>query len=258
MEKVLVPISYSVYNGYNSHAEYMIEVTDGTRNRATLMPGRHSPPLDAEIDAAEPLKRPKKSRKRASPENAQSALTEEESSLSPSPVPKSTPPENLNTPAFAAPSTLSDPTGPTQGNDLTASTAEDLLDIPAAPTQGPGPTTFAGIAFHHDSEAEFGRLLDYYGIEWQYEPNQFPLQWRDDRPIEMFAPDFYLTEYDLYIELTTMRQALVRRKNRKLRLLRALYPEINVKLLYRRDYQRLLERFGIRPDGELDAEQTPE
>lgn len=109
------------------------------------------------------------------------------------------------------------------------------------------------IDYHHDSEAEFGRLLDYYGIEWQYEPHQFPLEWRDGRPIVMFTPDFYLPEYDLYIELTTMRQSLVRRKNRKLRLLRALYPEINIKLLYRRDYNRLLQRFGIAPE-ELDAE----
>ena len=59
-------------------------------------------------------------------------------------------------------------------------------------------------------------MLTYYGIEWQYEPNQFPLQWHEGRPTEMFSPDFYLPEYDLYIELTTMRQALVRRKNRKL------------------------------------------
>ena len=103
--------------------------------------------------------------------------------------------------------------------------------------------------YHHNSEVEFSRLLDYYGIEWRYEPRQFPLQWRDGRPTEMFTPDFYLPEFDLYIELTTMRQSLVRRKNRKLRLLRALYPEINIKLLYRRDYQRILERFSIRPDS---------
>lgn len=113
----------------------------------------------------------------------------------------------------------------------------------------------AEVDYHHDSEAEFSRLLDYYGIEWQYEPHQFPLEWRDGRPIVMFTPDFYLPEYDLYIELTTMRQSLVRRKNRKLRLLRALYPEINIKLLYRRDYHRLLQRFGIKPE-ELDAEAT--
>jgi hypoxanthine phosphoribosyltransferase len=113
--------------------------------------------------------------------------------------------------------------------------------------------TIGGIDFHHASEAEFARLLNYYGIEWLYEPHQFPLQWRDGRPTEMFSPDFYLVEYDLYIELTTMRQSLVRRKNRKLRLLRALYPEINIKLLYRRDYHRLLERFGIKPE-EIEAE----
>ncbi|HEY0069844.1 MAG TPA: hypothetical protein VGE04_07750 [Chloroflexia bacterium] len=123
--------------------------------------------------------------------------------------------------------------------------------IEASPKQGI--ITVGGIDFHHASEAEFARLLDYYGIDWQYEPNQFPLQWRDGHPVEMFRPDFYLPEYDLYIELTTMRQALVRRKNRKLRLLRALYPEINIKLLYRRDYQRLLERFGIKPE-EIEAE----
>ncbi|HEX8220494.1 MAG TPA: hypothetical protein VF914_14955 [Chloroflexia bacterium] len=128
------------------------------------------------------------------------------------------------------------------------------LEVPSQePTTKQGIITVGGIDFHHASEAEFARLLNYYGIDWQYEPHQFPLQWRDGRPVEMFRPDFYLTEYDMYIELTTMRQALVRRKNRKLRLLRALYPEINIKLLYRRDYQRLLERFGIRPE-EFEAE----
>jgi hypothetical protein len=126
--------------------------------------------------------------------------------------------------------------------------------ISASPTGGV--IVVDGVEFHHASEAEFARLLSYYGIEWQYEPNQFPLRWQEGRPVEMFSPDFYLTEYDLYIELTTMRQSLVRRKNRKLRLLRALYPEINIKLLYRRDYQRLLERFGIKPE-EIEAEMPP-
>jgi hypothetical protein len=129
---------------------------------------------------------------------------------------------------------------------------------PGAEASPPGGVIMVrGIPFHHASEAEFARLLNYYGIEWQYEPHQFPLQWRDGRPTEMFTPDFYLTEYDLYIELTTMRQSLVRRKNRKLRVLRALYPDVNIKLLYRRDYQRLLERFGIRSE-ELEAEMPPE
>ncbi len=116
-----------------------------------------------------------------------------------------------------------------------------------------GVITVGGIDFHHASEAEFARLLNYYGIEWEYEPHQFALQWRDGKAVEMFTPDFYLTEFDMYIELTTMRQSLVRRKNRKLRLIRALYPEISIKLLYRRDYHRLLERFGI-PHEVIEAE----
>jgi hypothetical protein len=135
----------------------------------------------------------------------------------------------------------------------TEAATEDVTEDVTEATTKQGIITVGGIDFHHASEAEFARLLNYYGIDWQYEPHQFPLQWRDGRPVEMFRPDFYLTEYDLYIELTTMRQALVRRKNRKLRLLRALYPEINIKLLYRRDYQRLLERFGIRHE-EIEAE----
>ena len=99
--------------------------------------------------------------------------------------------------------------------------------------------------FSHPAEEEFARLLDFYGVEWQYEPRAFPLEWREGRVTRMFRPDFYLPEFDLYIEITLMKQALVRRKNRKLRLLRELYPEVNIKLLYRRDFRRLLSGFGL-------------
>src|SRR5438552_8561468 len=58
----------------------------------------------------------------------------------------------------------------------------------------------------------------------------------------MFTPDFYLPEHDLYIELTTMKQSLVTPKNRKRPMLRELYPELNVRLLYRKDYQQLLAK----------------
>jgi hypoxanthine phosphoribosyltransferase len=61
---------------------------------------------------------------------------------------------------------------------------------------------------------------------------------------EMFTPDFYLPEHDLYIELTTMKQSLVTPKNRKLRMVRELFPDLNVRLLYRKDYQQLLAKAG--------------
>ncbi len=98
--------------------------------------------------------------------------------------------------------------------------------------------------FANLAEVEFAKLLSFYTIEWQYEPHSFPLRWLDGRVVEMFTPDFYLPEYDLYIELTTMKQKLVTRKNRKMRLIREVYPDINIKLLYRKDFQRLAGMFG--------------
>jgi hypothetical protein len=104
-------------------------------------------------------------------------------------------------------------------------------------------------------EEEFAGLLDYYRIEWQYEPRSFALRWDDEgRVVEAFTPDFYLPEQDLFVELTSMKQSLVNRKNRKLRLLRELYPEVNVKLLYRGDCQELLAKHGSDALMQTEAE----
>ncbi len=100
--------------------------------------------------------------------------------------------------------------------------------------------------FAHPAEAEFARVLDFYRVRWRYEPRQFALEWHPDgTTAKMFAPDFYLTDFDLYAELTTQKQALVTRKTAKLRRLRELYPDINIRLFYRKDLQRFLARFGI-------------
>ena len=105
------------------------------------------------------------------------------------------------------------------------------------------------VRFAHESEAEFARLLDFYGVPWNYEPSTFVLREEEGRLLEAFTPDFYLPEFDLYIELTTLRQRLVTYKNRKLRQLRERYPEIKIKLLYRKDFFKLLQRYGIEPRG---------
>lgn len=99
--------------------------------------------------------------------------------------------------------------------------------------------------FAHASEAELARILDYYGIAWHYEPDVFPISWTPDGTVaECFAPDFYLPEIDLYVELTTLKQSLVRKKNRKLRWMRQLYPEVRVKLFYARDFRALMVKYG--------------
>ena len=103
--------------------------------------------------------------------------------------------------------------------------------------------------FVHPAEVEFAAFLDFYRIRWQYEPKSFPLRWRDGRVAEMLTPDFYLPEQDLYVELTTMKQALVTRKNRKIRRLHELYPNVNVVLVHRKAFHEVLGRFGY---GSID------
>lgn len=101
------------------------------------------------------------------------------------------------------------------------------------------------VPFAHASEAELARILDYYGIAWSYEPYAFPILWNvDGAVVESFAPDFYLPDLDLYIELTTLKQSLVRKKNRKLRRLRELYPDVQIKLFYARDFRALMLKYG--------------
>ena len=104
------------------------------------------------------------------------------------------------------------------------------------------------VRFAHRSEAEFAKILDFYGIRWEYEPRSFPLEWDErGRVVESFNPDFYLPELDLFIELTTLKQSLVTRKNRKLRRLRELYPGVHIKIFYGRDFRQLLLKYGLQP-----------
>ena len=113
-------------------------------------------------------------------------------------------------------------------------TAETVAEAPRRPT-----------AFAHASEAELARILTYYDVAWEYEPDTFPIGWTLEGDVaESFSPDFYLPELDLYVELTTLKQSLVRKKNRKLRRLRELYPDVRIKLFYARDFRMLLLKFG--------------
>jgi hypothetical protein len=89
-------------------------------------------------------------------------------------------------------------------------------------------------------------VLDYYRIPWEYEPRTFILEENEDgKVVEAFTPDFYLPEQDLYVEITVMKQSLVTRKNRKLRKLRERYPDVKIKLFYKRDIERLAQRFRL-------------
>jgi cytidylate kinase len=101
-------------------------------------------------------------------------------------------------------------------------------------------------SFAHPSEEIFANLLDFYRIAWEYEPRSFPIQWdRDGKVSESFTPDFHLPEFELYVELTTMKQSLVTKKNRKVKLLRELYPHINIQVFYQKDFENLIFKYGL-------------
>jgi hypoxanthine phosphoribosyltransferase len=133
---------------------------------------------------------------------------------------------------------------------IAAPAAEGSAAEPEA--NGASPEGHKQPRFAHPSEEEFAAILDFYRIEWEYEPRTFQLTWDEaGHPLESFTPDFYLPAFDLYVELTTLKQSLVTKKNRKLRRIRELYPEINIKLFYGRDFRSLMTKYGL-------AEEEPE
>lgn len=122
--------------------------------------------------------------------------------------------------------------------------ADELLDDLTG--QLPLSDKVARTSFAHPSERVAAQILDYYRIAWEYEPTTFPLEWdKHGNVLASFSPDFYLPELDVYIELTTMSQKLVTKKNRKVRRLKELYPEVSIKILYQRDFRKLLFKYGI-------------
>jgi len=113
-------------------------------------------------------------------------------------------------------------------------------------------TTTTPPKFSHPTEQAFAKILDFYGIQWQYEPRTFPLAWDDAGNITAaFAPDCYLPEQDLYVEITTLRPKLANYKIRRMRRMKELYPEINVKLFKRREMHKLMVKFGLEQEAEM-------
>ncbi len=110
------------------------------------------------------------------------------------------------------------------------------------------PSSHAALAeqFAHPSERDVAALLNLYGIAWAYEPVEFPLDVDESgRVTRAFRPDFYLPEFDVYLEVTVLEQRLVTRKNRKVRDVRDRYPGVEIDVLYRRQVLDLLERHGL-------------
>ena len=96
--------------------------------------------------------------------------------------------------------------------------------------------------FAHPVEREIARLFDEHGIAWKYEPCTFVFERGERGEVrEAFTPDFYLPEFDLFVECTVMRQALTNRRRRKAPRARP-RAGVTVEVLFRRDITRLARR----------------
>jgi hypoxanthine phosphoribosyltransferase len=204
-------------------------------------------PPEAEADAEVKPKRKRGTRggqRRKKTEKATAAVAAEE----PPPKPKAeTKPRRKRVSRSKKAASESVPSAVAARPPLTARRA--IVPVTGAPT-GDVPAPFA-----HPAEYEFARVLDFYGIQWQYEPRSFPLRWEYGHVAEAFTPDFYLPDLNMYVEVTTLKTGLTGEKNRKMRLLKELYPEVNIKLLKKRDYLRLLAKYGY---GPMAPEQVPD
>ena len=127
--------------------------------------------------------------------------------------------------------------------------SEVVATFSGVPSEQPDFQAFCGASqpvFANQAELECAKILDYYGVPWQYEPTTFVLaEDADGRCLEGFTPDFYLPDQDLYVEVTVMKQALVTKKNRKVRKLQERYPGVRIKLFYKRDIERLAQRYRL-------------
>lgn len=123
------------------------------------------------------------------------------------------------------------------------------------PSPSPGSALpHEGVEFVHNAERQLAKLFDFYGVAWEYEPRTFVLDVDEaGNTTRAFTPDFYLPAQDLYIEITTLRQELVTKKNAKLRRLRELHPEVQVRVIYQRDYLGLLAKYGLEEPEQWQA-----
>lgn len=102
------------------------------------------------------------------------------------------------------------------------------------------------VDFAHSSERQLALLLDFYEVAWEYEPRAFAIAWDDQgMPAKMFRPDFWLPEEQRFIEVTTMDQKLVTKKNGKVKALRRHHPQVDCTILYQRDYLHLVIKYGL-------------
>lgn len=91
------------------------------------------------------------------------------------------------------------------------------------------------IYFYSRWEANIARLFNYSDIKWKHQPKIFDLK------TQTYTPDFYLPEYDMYIEVKNFLWKYSEIRDRKFR---KLYPDINLILLLKKNYLELEKEYS--------------
>lgn len=91
------------------------------------------------------------------------------------------------------------------------------------------------IYFYSRWEANIVRLFNYLGIRWVYQPRTFDLDSQN------YTPDFYLPEYNVYIEVKNFLWKYSKIRDKKFR---KLYPTINLILLLKKDYLKFEKKYS--------------
>lgn len=91
-------------------------------------------------------------------------------------------------------------------------------------------TYYKNIWMRSSYEIAYAKFLDYSGIKWQYEPKAF------DLGNSTYRPDFYIPEWDLYIEIKGYWRDDAKKKYK---LFKKLNPKVRINVLNKKDLKSI-------------------
>jgi len=89
---------------------------------------------------------------------------------------------------------------------------------------------YKGCKFYSSWEVKFAQFLSLSNIRWQYEPKTF------DLGNTTYTPDFYIPEWNLYIEI---KGYLTLEAKKKINSFKKIYSDINFKIFFKKELEEL-------------------
>lgn len=106
------------------------------------------------------------------------------------------------------------------------------------------PTNYNGHTFRSMMEARWAVFFDYFGFQWDYEPDGFEVDG------EKYLPDFYLRDFDLYVEVKHKNGAQETELARRFARIR----QVNIAICDGNPHNRPIMLIGGRPDFDVPGD----